>query len=86
MKCRLEENLRSVLIADKVPLYSGFAKVTNCGGVGQCGTCIVKITEGLENLSARSVVADQTFKGKPAEARLACQCLVTGDVSLVANG
>jgi len=34
----------------------------NCGGYGQCGTCIVEVVEGLENLSPRTEVENQKLK------------------------
>ena len=58
----------------------------NCGGVGQCGTCTVAILEGGENLSPRTAVEDGKLRGKPDAARLACQCLVTGDVKVKVQG
>ena len=51
----------------------------NCGGAGQCGTCAVMVTEGMELLSERTAAEDGKLKGKPDNWRLACQCLVGGD-------
>ncbi len=34
--------LRSVLIAEDVDLYTTWGKVWQCGGSGQCGTCVVE--------------------------------------------
>jgi ferredoxin len=55
----------------------------NCGGYGQCSTCIVEITAGMENLSPRSDVEIKRFKNKPDSYRLACQTTVNGPVSVV---
>ena len=71
--------LREVALGSKVELYGGMAKLMNCGGNGQCGTCAVRVTEGAELLSERTAVEDGKLKGKPADWRLACQCLVGGD-------
>lgn len=71
--------LRDVALGDKVELYQGMAKLLNCGGAGQCGTCAVRVTEGAELLSERTAAEDGKLKGKPADWRLACQCLVGGD-------
>ncbi len=43
-----EEVLRSALLAEKVELYSLWGKVSNCGGGGSCGTCIVEVRGALE--------------------------------------
>lgn len=71
--------LREVALGSKVELYGGLAKLMNCGGAGQCGTCAVRVTEGVELLSERTAAEDGKLKGKPADWRLACQCLVGGD-------
>ncbi len=73
-------NLRLKAIENGIDLYTLVGKMTNCGGYGQCGTCIVEIVEGLENLSPRTEVEDRKLKKKPANYRLACQALVNGAV------
>lgn len=70
--------LREVALGSKVELYGGMAKLMNCGGNGQCGTCAVRVTEGAELLSERTAAEDGKLKGKPADWRLACQSLVGG--------
>lgn len=52
---------------------------------GICGTCIVKVTEGKENLSEMEEMEKQTLQALGAddgEHRLACQCKVKGDVTI----
>lgn len=44
-------NLRLKAMEAGVDLYTLKGKLFNCGGYGQCGTCIVEIVEGMENLS-----------------------------------
>lgn len=75
-------NLRFKAIENGIDIYTLIGKMTNCGGYGQCGTCIVEIVEGLENLSPRTEVEDRKLKKKPANYRLACQALVEGPVSV----
>lgn len=75
-------NLRIKAIENNIDLYTFMGKMMNCGGYGQCGTCIVEITEGMENLSPRTPVEDRKLKKKPENYRLACQCLVNGPVSV----
>jgi ferredoxin len=76
-------NLRLKAVQNDIDIYTLFAKMTNCGGYGQCGTCVVEIVEGIENLSPRTDVENRKFKKKPANYRLACQTLVNGSVSVV---
>ncbi len=55
-----------------------------CGGKGKCTTCAAQILTGRENLSTMSE-EEKKFKalGKLAtDERLACQCQVTGDVTV----
>ncbi|GLC56238.1 hypothetical protein PLESTB_001083200 [Pleodorina starrii] len=68
--------LRTVLLAEKVDLYTTWGKVWQCGGGGSCGTCIVEVREGMELLSERSAAEKKKLAGKPATWRLACQTLV----------
>jgi ferredoxin len=49
---------------------------------GVCGTCIIKVNSGLENLSPIEEKEKNTLQmfGAGPEHRLACQCKVNGDV------
>ncbi|MBD2210174.1 (2Fe-2S)-binding protein [Calothrix sp. FACHB-156] len=76
-------NLRLKAMQNGIDIYTLFGKMTNCGGYGQCGTCIVEIVEGIENLSPRTDVENRKLKKKPTNYRLACQTLVNGPVSVV---
>lgn len=76
-------NLRLKAMENGIDLYTLLGKMTNCGGYGQCGTCVVEVVEGLENLSPRTEVENRKFKKKPGNYRLACQTLVHGPVSVV---
>ncbi|MDA1060203.1 MAG: 2Fe-2S iron-sulfur cluster-binding protein [bacterium] len=52
---------------------------------GVCGTCIVEVKEGKENLNEMEEVEDQTLDMmgmKDGNHRLCCQCKVKGDVSI----
>lgn len=76
-------NLRLKALENQIDLYTLMGKMMNCGGYGQCGTCIVEISEGMENLSPRTDVENRKLKKKPENYRLACQTLVHGAVSVV---
>ncbi|MFP4102592.1 2Fe-2S iron-sulfur cluster-binding protein [Coleofasciculus sp.] len=75
-------NLREKALQNKIDLYTLKGKLMNCGGYGQCGTCIVEVVEGMENLSPRTEVEQRKLKKKPESYRLACQALVNGPVSV----
>jgi len=51
---------------------------------GDCGTCLMKVVEGMENLSQPSVLEARILKEHYAgrEIRLACQAQVLGDVTV----
>ena len=76
-------NLRQKMLENQIDLYTLMGKAMNCGGYGQCGTCIVAIETGMENLSPRTDVENSKLKKKPDNYRLACQTLVNGPVSVV---
>jgi ferredoxin len=75
-------NLRFKALENNIDIYTFMGKLTNCGGYGQCGTCVVEVVEGEENLSPRTEVENRKLKKKPDTYRLACQTLVNGPVSI----
>ncbi len=75
-------NLREKALENGIDIYTFMGKMTNCGGFGQCGTCIVEIVEGLENLSPRTEFEQRKLRKKPDTYRLACQTLANGPVSV----
>ncbi len=75
-------NLRLKALETGIDLYKLRGKLMNCGGYGQCGTCIVEIVEGMKNLSARTEAENRKLRKKPESYRLACQTLVNGPVSV----
>ena len=75
-------NLREKALQNRIDLYTFKGKLTNCGGYGQCGTCIVEIVSGMENLSPKTDFEQRKLKRKPDSYRLACQTLVNGPVSV----
>lgn len=77
------DNLRYKALENRIDLYTLMGKMMNCGGYGQCGTCVVEIEQGMENLSARTAAEERKLKKWPSNCRLACQTLVHGPVSVV---
>jgi ferredoxin len=75
-------NLREKALENRIDLYTLKGKLMNCGGYGQCGTCIVEIVAGMENLSPKTDFEQRKLKRKPDNYRLACQTLVNGPVQV----
>lgn len=67
----------------ELPDGSRIAEVCEEAGVpfacteGICGTCVIEVTHGMENLSAFTQ-EEEDFLGELDEERLACQCTITG--------
>ncbi|MGB7085258.1 MAG: 2Fe-2S iron-sulfur cluster-binding protein [Phormidesmis sp.] len=75
-------NLRFKAQENNIDIYTFMAKLTQCGGYGQCGTCVVDIVEGGENLSPRTAVEEKMLRKRPSSCRLACQTIVQGPISV----
>jgi len=75
-------NLREKALQNGIDIYKWRGKLMNCGGYGQCGTCIVEIVSGIENLSPKTDFEERKLKKKPENYRLACQTLVNGAISV----
>ncbi len=48
-----------------------------CGYMGICGSCLVEVLEGMENLSDPTQ-EEIDFLGEDSNNRLACQCKIKG--------
>ena len=75
-------NLREISLGAGIELYKPFRKLLCCNGNGDCGTCVVDVVSGEENLSDRTPAEQRMLKGKPKSYRLACQTLVNGSVTV----
>lgn len=85
-------NLRDECRKAGVSVYAGMEKYLNCQGFGLCGTCLVFVKKGMENLSPKTLKEKFNFMAHPKtmlaaighenEARLACQVAVQGDCSV----
>lgn len=82
-------NLRKEALRAGVDLYPGVHRVLNCHGFGQCGSCRVLITKGMENTSRKGfmesgrLAVSLAYIGNEKEMRLACQTRVNGDITVV---
>jgi ferredoxin len=95
-------NLRQEAIKAGINVHQGvngfgaaINKVLNCHGIGQCGTCRVLITKGMENTSPMGVIEKirfynpvpdpmpcMAFIGNENTMRLACRTKVLGDIEV----
>ncbi|MGF1602415.1 MAG: 2Fe-2S iron-sulfur cluster-binding protein [Thermosynechococcaceae cyanobacterium] len=78
----LGSNLRQEALDNSIGIYKFKGKLMNCGGYGQCGTCVVEVVDGMNNLSPRTEVEERKLKRKPDAYRLACQALVQGQATI----
>jgi ferredoxin len=51
---------------------------------GICGTCLIEVASGADNLSDAEEIEEETLQAMGAEEgqRLACQCRVEGDITV----
>ena len=82
IEASIGSNLRFKAQENNIDLYTFMGKLTQCGGYGQCGTCVVDIIEGIENLSPRTAVEEKMLRKRPSSCRLACQTTVQGPISV----
>jgi len=81
-------NLRREALAAGVGLYPGVHRLVNCHGLGQCGSCRVLVTKGMENTSPRGLLekarmaVSLAYIGNEKSMRLACQTKVHGDITV----
>ena len=82
-------NLRDEARKAGIETNPGLFRIINCLGHGTCGTCRVLVKKGMENLSKKGLIEKITLMrmfstiGHEDEMRLACQCTVNGDVTVV---
>ncbi len=84
--CGEYATLRSVMKLHGVNPHAYHTKLLNCRGFGLCGTCIVEIAEGMENLTPKTFLEKFWLDGAPPTFRLACQAQVLkGKVTVVTD-
>ena len=77
VQCQAGENLRDLVIREKLQLYGLKGILGNCGGAGQCSTCFISVEGGSKNsLSPLTSVEEEKLKNRPENWRLACQTLI----------
>ena len=84
VQCKPGENLRELIIKERLQLYGLKGILGNCGGVGQCSTCFVSYEgENKNSLSPVTIVEEEKLKNRPENWRLACQTLVKSSVIIL---
>lgn len=86
-RCTLVEvdrdtDVRKALLNAKVDLYTLGGKLRNCGGGGQCGTCLIAVEDGVYSTNGRTPKEEHLLQGKPGNWRLACRTMVHGDCTI----
>ena len=77
IQCQPGQNLRELVIKERLQLYGLKGILGNCGGAGQCSTCFVSVEGGNTNsLSPLTSVEEEKLKNRPDNWRLACQTLI----------
>ncbi len=82
IEASLGSNLRFKAQENDIDIYTFMGKLTQCGGYGQCGTCVVDILEGAQNLSPRTAVEEKMLRKRPSSCRLACQTTIQGPATV----
>lgn len=74
-KLIFEESGEEKEIADGAPITEACeeAGIPFACTEGVCGTCIIEVTEGMDNLSPRTQ-EENDFLGECGNERMACQC------------
>jgi adenylate cyclase len=77
-ECDRETALLAASTKAEVPLPH------RCGGHARCGTCLVTVVEGAEQLSEKGAAEIRVLRALKAnpDQRLACQTWAKGDVSV----
>ena len=84
IECKPGENLRELIIKERLQLYGLKGILGNCGGVGQCSTCFVSVEGGTkDSLSQLTAVEEDKLKNSPDNWRLACQTLINSSAVIL---
>ena len=77
--------LRTAAMHNGVEVYAGIHKVLNCHGLAQCGSCVMRITKGQENVTPPGLwerLRMLLWRLGNENLRLSCQCRVNGDIEV----
>ncbi len=70
--------------AGRIATYEGAHWWLNCLGTGLCGSCVIEVRDGMENLTPRTKLEEMHLSEFPRAFRLACQTeIVKGSVTIL---
>gem|GEM_PF-3373166 len=78
-------NLRKVLLANKVQIYSGLFKFMNCHGKGLCGSCTVRVVDNPAGLTDKTPHEAHKLRKSSPQTRLACLAHICDDITIDTN-
>lgn len=76
------ENLRQVLVSNGFEVYANMRQLVQCSAQQLCGTCVLNVVEGGDNLTVRAVNEKKAMFMNPPTYRLCCNIDVYGDVAV----
>ena len=81
LKCLKGQRLRSVLMDNNIEVQD--SKVSNCGGGGICGTCVVGLNVPDNDWAAKPEFEIRKLKNFNENCRLSCNVIVEGDATVL---
>mmetsp|Transcript_39300 Transcript_39300/g.95040 ORF Transcript_39300/g.95040 Transcript_39300/m.95040 type:complete len:333 (+) Transcript_39300:176-1174(+) len=88
MEAKAGDNLRSLLLHHHAALYGNSKALKrldqpslkgDCGGEGICGTCLVKINQGMDHLNKVGPQESSIIQQRPESWRASCKTVVGAD-------
>ena len=80
--CKKGQMLRDVLLDNRIDLYDMRGKATNCGGAGQCGTCVVRVSVAADDWTPLPTFEAKKLTKYDKSCRLSCNVIVEGDADI----
>ncbi|MBC7545605.1 MAG: (2Fe-2S)-binding protein [Candidatus Sericytochromatia bacterium] len=74
--------LRDLALAHGINPHPHVRKLFNCGGIGDCTTCVVRLAAEPAAVNPPTAAEAQWRDRWPADWRLSCQVRVTGPISV----
>lgn len=74
--------LRGELLGNKIEVYQGKSRLTNCGGGRTCGTCAVRVVDNEFWDPTPEVDTLRLKKLNDPTARLSCNTIIEGDCTV----
>jgi len=81
IKCLKGQVMRDVLMNTGIEIYDMKGKLTNCGGGGSCGTCVVDVI--AEDWEPRADYEAKRLKKYKESCRLSCSTIIEGDADII---